>query len=124
MPSSADTNTLAHKGVTISEVLARKHRITLYGARISDLTPRGDLGLALDPEGPVCFAHIRGYRSNGSFKRLRRPLVLSVYGHGRPGEPSDIDALPGEQVWDATWTDPVLQLELREESLSSVLGDC
>ena len=38
-------------GVTLTQVLALERRVDLYGSRITDLAPRGDLGLGLDPEG-------------------------------------------------------------------------
>ncbi len=108
-------------GLTISQVLALDRRISLYGVRISDLSPRGDLGLGLDPEGPVGFAHIRGYRHNGSFTRLTQPLVLSVFGEGRAAEASDADAQIGERVWQAALADRVLRLEMRQGGLAAFL---
>jgi hypothetical protein len=113
-----------HNTLTISEVLSLNRRINLYGMRINDLSPRGDLGLGLDPEGPVGFARIRGYGRNGVFTVLGQPLVLSVFGEGRPCDPTDTNALPGEHMWRAALADRVLRLELQQGGLAALLeGD-
>jgi hypothetical protein len=114
----------AREGLTISEVLSLDRRVSLYGVRISDMTPRGDLGLGLDPEGPVGFACIRGYRRRGGFVGLARPILLSVFGEGRVSDPSDIDARAGDRVWQAALNDQVLRLELLQGNLAALLdGD-
>jgi hypothetical protein len=108
-------------GITMTEVLSLDRRVSLYGMRISDLTPRGDLGLGLDPEGPVGFALVRGYRRNDQFKRLSAPLVLSVFGEGNASDPDDADALDGERVWQVALADRVLRLELQQGGLAALL---
>jgi hypothetical protein len=113
----------AREGVTITQVLALDRRVSLYGARITDLSPRGDLGLGLDPEGPVGFALIRGYRRNGRFTVLRDPLVLSVFGDGRPADPGDGDAQASERVWVVALADRAFGLVLQQGGLAALLGD-
>ncbi|MDR7269380.1 hypothetical protein J2X20_002009 [Pelomonas saccharophila] len=109
-------------GVTMTEMLSLDRRVSLYGLRITDLSPRGDLGLGLDPEGPVGFALVRGYRRNGQFRRLNEALVLSVFGEGRACDPADADALAGERVWEVALADRLLRLELQQGSLASLLN--
>jgi hypothetical protein len=110
-------------GISMTEMLSLDRRVSLYGMRITDLSPRGDLGLGLDPEGPVGFALVRAYRRNGQFKRLDEALVLSVFGEGRSCEPDDTDALAGERVWEVALVDRLLRLELQQGSLASLLND-
>ncbi|RZL35650.1 MAG: hypothetical protein EOP35_12950 [Rubrivivax sp.] len=105
----------------MTEALSLDRRVSLYGMRITDLSPRGDLGLGLDPEGPVGFALIRGYRRNGVFKRLDEALMLSVFGDGRAADPTDADALAGERVWQVALADRLLRVELRQGSLVALL---
>ncbi|HEY9110044.1 MAG TPA: hypothetical protein VIN58_25480 [Roseateles sp.] len=109
-------------GITMTEVLSLDRRVRLYGRRITDLSPRGDLGLGLDPEGPVGFALVRGYRRNGTFKRLNEVLVLSVFGEGSASDPADTDALAGERVWEVALADRLLRVELQQGSLAALLG--
>ena len=109
-------------GVTMTEMLSLDRRVSLYGLRITDLAPRGDLGLGLDPEGPVGFALVRGYRRNGLFKRLDEALVLSVFGEGRTHDPADADALAGERVWEVALADRLLRIELQRGSLAALLN--
>jgi len=109
-------------GVTMTEMLSLDRRVSLYGLRITDLSPRGDLGLGLDPEGPVGFALVRGYRRNGQFKRLDEALVLSVFGEGRACDPADVDAADGERVWEVALADRLLRLELQRGSLAALLN--
>ena len=108
-------------GVTMTEVLSLDRRISLYGMRITDLSPRGDLGLGLDPEGPVGFALVRGYRRNDQFRRLNEPLVLSVFGEGSASDPDDAEALCGERVWKVALADRVLRLELQQGGVAALL---
>jgi hypothetical protein len=122
MEASNTTRPTVAKSLSLSEVLALHRHVKLYGRRINDLSPRGDLGLGLDPEGPVGFAHIRAYRRNGQFHNLAHPLVISVFGEGRPAQPEDSDALPGEGVWQAALADRVLRLELQQGGLAAMLG--
>lgn len=109
-------------GITMTDVLSLDRRVCLYGVRITDLSPRGDLGLGLDPEGPVGFALVRGYRRNGQFTRLGGALVLSVFGDGRASEPDDADALAGERVWEVALADRLLRLEMQQGSLAALLN--
>jgi hypothetical protein len=109
-------------GVTMTEMLSLDRRVRLYGMRITDLSPRGDLGLGLDPEGPVGFALVRGYRRHGLFKQLDEALVLSVFGEGSRCDSDDADALDGERVWDVALADRLLRLELQQGSLAALLN--
>jgi hypothetical protein len=119
----ANTSTPASPfSLTISQVLELDRQVCLYGSRISDLSPRGDLGLGLDPEGPVGFAHVRGYRHQGLFQRLAQPLILSVFGEGRACDPTDTDALAGERLWQFAMADRLLKLELQQGGLATLLG--
>jgi hypothetical protein len=108
-------------GITMTEVLSLDRRVKLYGMRITDLSPRGDLGLGLDPEGPVGFALVRGYRRNDQFRRLNEPLVLSVFGEGSASDPGDAEALGGERIWKVALADRVLRLELQQGGLAALL---
>lgn len=109
-------------GITMTEVLSLDRRVSLYGVRITDLSPRGDLGLGLDPEGPVGFALVRGYRRNGLFRQLDEALVLSVFGEGRAGAPDDSEALAGERVWEVALADRLLRLQMQQGSLAALLN--
>lgn len=108
-------------GISMTEVLSLDRRVSLYGLRITDLSPRGDLGLGLDPEGPVGFALVRGYSRNGQFRRLAEPLVLSVFGEGSASRPDDADALDGERIWQVALADRVLRLQLQQGGLAALL---
>ncbi|MFG6460022.1 hypothetical protein ACG04Q_00480 [Roseateles sp. DXS20W] len=109
-------------GITMTDVLSLNRSVCLYGVCITDLSPRGDLGLGLDPEGPVGFALVRGYRRNGQFRRLDEALVLSVFGEGRASEPDDVDALAGERLWEVALADRLLRLEMQQGSLAALLN--
>lgn len=121
MATSTPPGPTCAPGITMTEVLSLDRQVSLYGLRITDLSPRGDLGLGLDPEGPVGFALVRGYRSNGQFMRLNEPLVLSVFGEGNASDPDDADALNGERVWHVALADRVLRLELQHGGLAALL---
>ncbi|WP_284620211.1 hypothetical protein [Aquabacterium humicola] len=107
---------------TLTEVLALGRLLSLYGRRISDVAPRGDLGLGLDPEGPVGFALIRAYRRHAGVVVLPEPLVLSVFGDGQPPDGDDADAQPGERIWTAAAADRAMRLQLQQGSLAALLG--
>lgn len=110
------------RGITMTEMLSLDRKVSLYGVRITDISPRGDLGLGLDPEGPVGFVLVRGYRRNGQFKRLNEALVLSAFGEGNARDPADPDGLDGERIWEVALADRLLRLELQQGSLASLLG--
>jgi hypothetical protein len=108
-------------GMTLTQVLALDRRIVLYGRKITDLSPVGDLGIGLDPEGPVGFALVRGYRRNDRFTCLEKPIVLSVFGGGRPAAADDGDAHAGEHLWTMTAADRALQLHLQVGTVGTLL---
>ena len=108
-------------GITLTEVLSLGRRLVLYGCRITDLVPRGDLGVGLDPEGPVGFALVRGYHRNGRFTQLGEPLVLSVFGDGRQPASDDPDARDGERIWTMAAADRALHLVLQQGTLAALL---
>lgn len=109
-------------GLTLTQVFNLDRSVSLYGRRISDLSPRGDLGLGLDPDGPVGFALVRAFRRGSCFKVLACPLVLSVFGDGCLPGPADRDAQLGDRLWRATASDCTLRLDLQRGSLTSLLA--
>jgi hypothetical protein len=117
----ADTPT--GSGLTLTQVLNLERDLCLYGRRITDLSPRGDLGLGLDPEGPVGFAMVRAFRRAGGFTRLAKPLVLSVFGEGQRPDAADRDAEPGERLWIASAADRALRIELQHGTLTALLAE-
>jgi hypothetical protein len=118
-PRSADAG--ARPGMTLTQVLALGRRVVLYGHKITDLVPYGDLGIGLDPEGPVGFALVRGYRRNDRFTCLPEPVVLSVFGNGRPAAADDGDAHAGEHLWTMAAADRALQLRLQPGTVGTLL---
>ncbi len=109
-------------GCTLTQVIALERRIDLYGRRVTDLSPRGDLGLGLDPEGPVGFAVIHGYRHGQRFTPLTHPLILSIFGDGHPPAADDADAAPGDSVWTVAAADRALRLQVGQGTLAALLG--
>lgn len=108
--------------VTLSQVLSLHRTVKLYGRRISDLAPRGDLGLGLDPAGPLGFAAVRAAACDQDRFDLTEPIVLSVFGEGEPPEDSDAIALPGERIWTMAMGDRGLKLQIVQGTLWSLLG--
>lgn len=106
---------------TLTDVLNSRQQLRLYGRRISDLTPRGHLGLALDPDGPVCFASIRCYAVGPRVVELAQAMVISVYGDGVEPDSSDTAAQKDERVWTACAGDMALRLEMQKASLYNLL---
>lgn len=106
--------------MTITQWLAERDEIRLYGNRISDLQPRGDLGLALDPDGPVGFALISRVVRRGCTIRLTPPRLLSVYGEGVP-TPAGEDGSSSERMWRCGAADAVLVLQIERGTLDQVL---
>lgn len=83
--------------MTLTQVLLEQDQMLVYGQQVSDFYLRGDLGLGLDPEGPVGFAWIHAFKpATGSRCQLAVPLLLSVHG---PGEPHATPVTPGERCW-------------------------
>ena len=107
--------------LTLTQVLLQRGALRLYGSVVADLQLRGDLGLALDPDGPVGFALIRAYRHAGCGVVLPAPLLLSVYGAGQPPGPDDVLAGPDDRVWAARQHDASLLLALRPGRLIDLL---
>lgn len=106
---------------TLTQLLSQRAWLRLYGRKLSDLAPRGDLGLGLSPEGPTGFAQIRACVRAGMALPLPQPLILSVFGEGEAPAPDDADALPGERVWLARRSDLALQLQIRQAPMSVLL---
>ncbi len=109
--------------VTLSQVLSLHTTVRLYGHRISDLAPRGDLGLGLDPAGPLGFASIRSVVHDQQTIRLPKPLILSVFGEGEPMLAGDAAGQPGERTWTLAMGDRALQLDFHQGTLSSLLAE-
>jgi hypothetical protein len=106
--------------ITITQLLAERDEIRLFGRRLSDLQPRGDLGLALDPDGPVGFALISRVLRRGCLIHLTPPRLLSVYGDGVPAPAGDDGSSP-ERMWRCSGADPVLTLQIERGTLDQVL---
>ena len=116
--------------VTLTQVLSQRDALRLYGSKVSDLSPRGDLGLGMDPEGPVGFAQIRAYRLGGRTLLLASPLIMSVFGEGEaPGEDDDV-AQDSERVWSVRQDDMALSITVGRGSsmqllrAAGALGSC
>ncbi len=107
--------------LTLTQVLNGHRLLRLLGQRISDLVPQGDLGLGLDPEGPVGFALVRAVQQAGRWTVLPEPLLLSVHGDGQPPQPEDSLALPDERVWRAGSQDSSVRLVLLQAPLAGLL---
>lgn len=106
---------------TLTQVLLQRGALRLYGSAVSDLQPRGDLGLGLDPDGPVGFALIRAYRHAGQPVILAAPVMLSVYGTGQTPAADDALAGPDDRVWTVHQHDAGLLLVLRPGPLIDLL---
>ena len=107
--------------ITLTQLLIRRAAVRLYGQRIADISPRGDLGLGLDPDGPVVFALVRAYQQGGCTTELSEPTVISVYGEGQPPGVDDAGALGGERVWLASADMPAWRLQLHSAPLQTLL---
>jgi len=83
--------------MTLTQVLLQQKELLLFGHQVSDFYLRGDLGLGLDPDGPITFAWVHGFKTtSGPRETLAEPLLLSVHG---PGSTPDPEAAPGERCW-------------------------
>ncbi len=107
--------------ITLTQLLIRRATMRLYGQRIADISPRGDLGLGLDPDGPVVFALVRAYQEGGCTIELPEPIVISVYGEGLPPGADDASARTGERVWLASADMPAWRLQLYSAPLQTLL---
>ena len=75
--------------VTLTQVYFEHNQVLLFGQQVSDFYLRGDLGLGMDPAGPLGFAWIQAYQADGSGRRpLARPLLMTVHGAGEGGDPA------------------------------------
>ena len=107
--------------ITLTQLLTRRAALRLYGQRIADISPRGDLGLGLDPDGPVVFALVRAYQQGGTTTELPEPTVISVHGEGLPPGADDAGAQAHERVWLASADMPAWRLQLHSAPLQSLL---
>lgn len=107
--------------MNLTDVLAQQQTVRLFGHMIHDLSPKGPLGLALDPNGPVRFAAIRAYALANRMVDLPQPVLMSVYGDGSEPAPDDIGARPHERCWTALSGDLALRMDLRKASVLGVL---
>lgn len=96
--------------------------LTLYGSAVLDLQPRGDLVLERVEGTGVTFALVRAYRREGRFAVLPQPMFVSVLEPGHTAPAGDIEAEPGERVWEVPATRAVHSLELVHAPLAVVLG--
>jgi len=93
---------------TLTQVLFENEQVLLFGDHVSDFYLRGDLGLGLDPAGPVGFAWIRSYQTaEGQRQRFATPLLVSVNG---PGEPPTHPEQPGERCWQVDRNDQAVRM--------------
>ncbi|OYU67320.1 MAG: hypothetical protein CFE45_43630 [Burkholderiales bacterium PBB5] len=107
--------------IPLTQLLTRRAALRLYGQRIADISPRGDLGLGLDPDGPVVFALVRAYQQGGTTTELPEPTVISVYGEGQAPGADDAGAHADERVWLASADMPAWRLQLHSAPLQSLL---
>lgn len=114
-------STLRQHRLTLTAVLARQHPLRLLGMRIADVAPQGDLGLGLDPDGPVGFALVRAVEQGGRWTVLPEPMVISVHGDGQPPLPADNLAEADERVWRASSQDVAVRLVVLRAPLVSLL---
>lgn len=77
--------------VTLTQVLAERNQVRLYGRKVTDFALRGDLGLGgHEPEGPIVFASIDAFALAGEPPTsLLPPLLLSVHGEGEPASETE-----------------------------------
>ncbi len=107
--------------ITLTNILKQRALIRLIGARLTDLAPRGDLGLGLDPAGPVGFAQIRAFSVNDRATELHLPLIMSVYGDGDEPAAGDTLAAAGDRVWTVGQDDVTLALRVDRGSAAQLL---
>lgn len=107
--------------LTLTQFLRTREQRRLFGQVMSDLASRGDLGLGLDPAGPVQFACIHGVCfGDGHRLALTPPVLLAVFGPGQV-EGTDQANFPGERCWRAHRDDMTLRLDLHRGSIESLL---
>lgn len=106
---------------TLTDVLTAHRTVRLLGRRIQDLSPRGDLGLGLDPQGPVGFALVRAFSQGAGWALLPEPLVLSVFGPGQAPAAADMPAAADERVWMVDSRDTTVRLALLPGTVGAVL---
>jgi hypothetical protein len=108
-------------GLTLTEVLATHQSVKLYGWHITDLSPRGNLGLPMDPAGPVGFAAVQRCTVAEQVFELPRLTVLSVYGEGIAPDASDKVAKPGQKCWQMRASDLCLDVLIKRSSILELL---
>jgi hypothetical protein len=109
--------------VTLTQVLAERNQVRLYGRKVTDFALRGDLGLGgHDPEGPIVFASIDAFAVAGEPPTsLQPPLLLSVHGEGQPASDAE-PAWSPRRCW-TTDRDAVAWLAtLKKGPLLSLIG--
>ncbi len=83
--------------VTLTQVLQQQNQLLLYGQQVSDFYLRGDLGLGVQPDGPVGFAWIHAMQlAHGARQPLAAPLLMSMHG---PGQTCEHPTVPDERCW-------------------------
>ena len=106
--------------VTLTQVLSQQKELLLFGQLVSDFYLRGDLGLGLDPDGPIGFAWVHAYKKPGGPRvPLADPLLLSVHG---PGQTPDHKPAGGERCWRVYRDDATVRVVPSRRSYEEWLG--
>jgi hypothetical protein len=106
--------------VTLTQVLLMQNQLLLFGQQVSDFYLRGDLGLGLEPGGPIGFAWIHAMQAaHGTRQALPAPLLMSVHG---PGEASGHPSAPDERCWRVDKTDLSVRMLPSRKTWAEWLG--
>jgi hypothetical protein len=107
--------------LTLTQYLRTREQRRLFGQLMSGLASRGDLGLGLDPAGPVQFACIHAVCfGEGPRRVLAPPVLLAVFGPGEE-EGTDQTNFPGERCWCVRPDDRSLRLDFHLGSIEALL---
>ena len=106
--------------LTLTQVLRQQNQVLVFGQHVSDFYLRGDLGLGLDPAGPVGFAWIHAFKTvSGERHSLPAPLLLSVHG---PGQVAEGLADSKERCWQVDRNEAAVQVAPRRAAWGQWLG--
>ncbi len=121
--------------ITLTQVLNRQNQVFLYGHRVCDFVLRGDLGMGLDPAGPLVFAWICAFAAaDGRVRELKPPLLMSVPGEGEvlqeasalervvAWEASSAQEVSADRRWRVRRGDDVVVASLRQVALEHLLS--
>ncbi len=106
--------------LTLTQVLRQQNQVLVFGQQVSDFYLRGDLGLGLDPDGPVGFAWVHAFKTtHGERQLLPAPMLLSVHG---PGEALDGLARQLERCWRVDRNEAAVQVVPQRATWAQWLG--